>query len=111
MAYPISIVEHNQHDVTKIYDISDERFEQLEIISEHYYYHKPHNVTHKSLSENYRIIQCLFGVVKVKGPDTEIEISRENKKQLIVYPNVQIEWYNISGKAVVTRKECLKDVY
>ena len=50
-------------------------------------------------------------VVKVKGPDTEIEISRENKKQLIVYPNVQIEWYNISGKAVVTRKECLKDVY
>ena len=111
MAYPISIVEHNQHDVTKIYDLSDHRFEHLEILSEHYYYHKPHNVTHKSLSENYRIIQCLFGVVKVTGPGMEIEISRENKKQLIVYPNVQVEWYNISGKAVVTRKECLKDVY
>jgi hypothetical protein len=53
----------------------------------------------------------LFGVVKVKGPDTEIEISRENKKQLIVHPNVPIEWHNVSGKAVVTRKECLKDVY
>ena len=62
MAYPISIVEHNQHDVTKIYDLSDHRFEHLEILSEHYYYHKPHNVVHKSLSENYRIIQCLFGV-------------------------------------------------
>ena len=106
MAYPISIVEHNKNDVTKIYDISDEKFEQLEIISEHYYYHKPHNVLHKSLSENYRIIQCLFGVVRVTGPDIEIEISRENKIQLIVHPNVSIQWENTSGKAVVTRKEC-----
>ena len=31
MAYPISIVEHNKHDVTKIYDLSDHRFEHLEI--------------------------------------------------------------------------------
>ena len=108
MAYPISIVEHNQNDVTKIFDISDERFQQLEIMSEHYYYHKPHNITHKSLSENYSIIQCLFGVVKLKGPDFEIELSRENKTQLIVHPDVEVEWYNISGKAVVTRKECAK---
>ena len=111
MAYPISIVEHNQHDVTKIYDLSDHRFEHLEILSEHYYYHKPHNVTHKSLSENFRIIQCLFGVIKVKGPDLDIELSRENKKQIIVHPNIEVEWHNISGKAVVTRKECVKDAW
>ena len=108
MAYPISIIKHNQSDVTKIYDISDERFEQLEIMSEHYYYHKPHNITHKSLSDNFRLIQCLFGVVRVTGPDLEIEISRENKIQILVYPNVQIQWENISGKAVVTRKECTR---
>ena len=106
MEYPISIIKHKQNDVTKLYDSSDPKFEQLEIISEHYYYHKPHNVLHKSLSENYRIIQCLFGVVRVTGPDMEIEISRENKIQLIVHPNVSIQWENISGKAVVTRKEC-----
>ena len=62
----------------------------------------------KSLSENYRIIQCLFGVVKLKGPDFEIELSRENKTQLIVHPDVEVEWYNVSGKAVITRKECAK---
>jgi hypothetical protein len=44
--------------------------------------------------------------VRVTGPDIEIEISRENKIQLIVHPNVSIQWENISGKAVVTRKEC-----
>jgi hypothetical protein len=106
MEYPISIIKHNQNDVTKLYDSSDPKYEDLRILSEHYYYHKPHNVLHKSLSENYRIIQCLFGVVRVTGPDIEIEISRENKIQLIVHPNVSIQWENISGKAVVTRKEC-----
>jgi len=106
MEYPISIIRHNQNDVTKLYDSSDPRYEDLTILSEHYYYHKPHNVLHKSLSENYRIIQCLFGVVRVTGPDFEIEISRENKIQLIVHPDVSIQWENTSGKAVVTRKEC-----
>jgi hypothetical protein len=106
MEYPISIIRHNQNDVTKLYDSSDPRYGDLTILSEHYYYHKPHNVLHKSLSENYRIIQCLFGVVRVTGPDFEIEISRENKIQLIVHPNVSIQWENTSGKAVVTRKEC-----
>jgi hypothetical protein len=46
--------------------------------------------------------------VKLKGPDFEIELSRENKTQLIVHPDVEVEWYNVSGKAVITRKECAK---
>ena len=40
MEYPISIIRHNQNDVTKLYDSSDPRYGDLTILSEHYYYHK-----------------------------------------------------------------------
>ncbi len=108
MEFPVSIIQHNASHVTKLYDYSDPKYEGLTVLSEHYYYHKPHGVLHKSLSENFRIIQCLFGVIRMTGPDIEIQMSRENKIQIIVHPQVQVQWTNISGKAVVTRKECTK---
>ena len=58
----------------------------------------------------------MFGVCEVNAsPDwrlvdkvltEEYELSRENKKQLLVGPDVQVTWRNISGKAVMTQKTC-----
>tara|TARA_Y100000748_G_C15461072_1_gene474944 strand:- start:296 stop:451 length:156 start_codon:yes stop_codon:yes gene_type:complete len=41
-------------------------------------------------------------------PKEDFEISRENKTQVIVPPGWVSQWDNISGKAVVTVKECNK---
>ena len=43
----------------------------------------------------------MFGVCEFNLFDETIELSRENKKQLLVRPLVNINYFNISGKSVV----------
>ena len=108
MVNQVYTIEHNTGDVTKLYDFSDPKYQGLEVMSEHYYYHKPHNVRHGHSSESWRIIQCLFGVCRFESTEDEFEFSRNNKLQIIVPPLWLVHWENISGKAVVTLKECIK---
>jgi len=116
MENQIYIIDHEQTDVCKTFDVDDDRYQGLKFTHEHYYYHKPHGVEHSSLSHEWRLFTCMFGVCEVNvSPDwrlvdkvltEEYELSRENKKQLLVGPDVQVTWRNISGKAVMTQKTC-----
>ena len=114
----VFIIKHNPGDVCKLYDHSDPQYQDYTILSEHYYYHKPHHVRHSYQSDNWTIVQCLFGVCRFEAmenvdnylvPKEDFEISRENKTQVIVPPGWVSQWDNISGKAVVTVKECTKN--
>ena len=118
MVDQVSIINHNAGDVCKLYDHSDPQYQDYNILSEHYFYHKPHNVRHSYKSDNWTIIQCLFGVCRFEAmqnvnnglvPKEDLQISRENKTQVIVPPGWVSQWDNISGKAVVTVKECTKN--
>ena len=112
MENQIFIIEHEKADVCKTFDVDDNRYQGLKFTHEHYYYHKPHGVEHSSLSDEWRLFTCMFGVCKVTLTPTPgitqepIKISRENKKQILVGPNISVHWENISGKAVMTQKTC-----
>jgi hypothetical protein len=104
----IYIIEHlKEADVCKTHDFEDDSYLNLNFTQDFYYYHKPHNVSHSSLTSEWRLFTCMFGVCKVTLTQTPgftkepIEISRENKKQILVGPDVCVHWENISGKAVM----------
>jgi dTDP-4-dehydrorhamnose 3,5-epimerase-like enzyme len=115
MENQIFIIEHEKANVCKTFDTDDYRYQGLQFTHEHYYYHKPHGVEHSSLSDEWRLFTCMFGVCVVNVNDLrdkdevltkEYELSRENKKQLLVGPEIEVSWTNISGKAVMTQKTC-----
>ena len=68
---------------------------------EYYDYNIPHKVNRNNKQHFWRLFTCMFGVCEFNLFDETIELSRENKKQLLVRPLVNINYFNISGKSVV----------
>jgi len=71
-----------------------------QFVRDYYDYNKPHKQTKSNHESKWRLITCMFGVIICKCGEHEIELSRENKKQLMLGPNIKFQYYNQSGKSV-----------
>lgn len=71
-----------------------------EFVRDYYDYNKPHRQTKSNNETTWRLITCMFGVIICKCGNHTIELSRENKKQLMIGPNIKFQYYNQSGKSV-----------
>ena len=58
-------------------------------------------VRRENSDASWRLVTCMFGVCEFTVLNNTIELSRENKKQLLVKPNLRFKYFNISGKSVV----------
>ena len=97
------LIEHEQNDSVVIYDKInfDSKVKPIYFTAEYYDYNKPHKVNRNNKQHFWRLFTCMFGVCEFNLLDETIELSRENKKQLLVRPLVNINYFNISGKSVV----------
>ena len=97
------LIRHDQNDSTVIYHKPefDQKVKPIIFQSEYYDYNKPHDVYRKNSNFGWRLITCMFGVCEFTIFDDMYELSRENKSQLLIRPNVSFTYRNISGKSVV----------
>ena len=97
------IIEHVQADVTVTYDKKefDKKVQSLVFVNEYYDYNKPHKVVRENAEAGWRLVTCMFGVCEFTILNNTIELSRQNKKQLLIRPNLHFKYFNISGKSVV----------
>lgn len=97
------IIEHPKADVTVTYNKEefDKKVKPITFINEYYDYNKPHKVNRENADNSWRLITCMFGVCEFSVLNNTIELSRENKRQLLIRPNLSFKYFNISGKSVV----------
>ena len=97
------VIEHVKNDVTVTYNKEefDKKVQPLTFINEYYDYNKPHKVRRENSDASWRLVTCMCGVCEFTVLNNIIELSRENKKQLLVKPNLRFKYFNISGKSVV----------
>ena len=97
----IFIIENDLGDTSITYIQEDyEKIVPLSFVRDYYDYNKPHQQIKYNNETTWRLITCMFGVIICKCGNHEFELSRENKKQLIIGPTIKFEYYNKSGKSV-----------
>ena len=97
----IFIIENDLGDTSITYIQEDyEKILPVSFVRDYYDYNKPHRQIKHNNETTWRLITCMFGVIICKCGNHEFELSRENKKQLIIGPTIKFEYYNKSGKSV-----------
>jgi len=97
----IFLIENDQQDTSQTYDQDEyDKIIPVQFVRDYYDYNNPHGQIKQNTETTWRLITCMFGVIICKLGDHEIEISRENKKQLMIGPAIKFEYYNKSGKSV-----------
>ncbi len=97
----IFVIENEQDNTSKTYDLDEySKIVPTQFVTDYYDYNKPHKQIKSNNNTTWRLITCMFGVIICKCGKHEIKLSRENKKQLMIGPNIKFEYYNQSGKSV-----------
>tara|TARA_E500000318_G_C3560120_1_gene213022 strand:+ start:758 stop:1102 length:345 start_codon:yes stop_codon:yes gene_type:complete len=97
----IFVIENEQQNTSITYDHNEyAKIVAVTFVKDYYDYNKPHNQTRYNHDATWRLITCMFGVIICTCGDHKFELSRENKKQLMIGPNINFEYYNQSGKSV-----------
>lgn len=97
----IFVIENQQGNTSKTYDLDEySKIVPTQFVRDYYDYNKPHRQTKSNHESTWRLITCMFGVIICKCGDHTIELSRENKKQLMIGPNIKFQYHNKSGKSV-----------
>lgn len=97
----IFVIENSSKNVFVTYDkkFLDKIF-PINFVKDYYDYNKPHFQSKSNHYETWRLITCMFGVIVCKCNDFDIELSRENQKQVLIGPQIKFNYYNKSGKSV-----------
>jgi len=97
----IFIIENEQDDTSYTYEQDEfDKIIPVQFVRDYYDYNKPHGQIKSNIETTWRLITCMFGVIICKVGEHEVELSRENKKQLLIGPAIKFEYYNQSGKSV-----------
>ena len=76
------------------------KIKYIEFVKDYYDYNKPHRQSKTNHEPSWRLITCMFGVIVCKCNEYDFELSRVNKKQLLIGPDIKFNYYNKSGKSV-----------
>lgn len=97
----IFLLENEQSDTSYTYNQDEfDKIIPVQFARDYYDYNKPHGQIKTNTEKTWRLITCMFGVIICKCNEYEFEISRENKKQIVIGPTIRFEYYNKSGKSV-----------
>ena len=97
----IFLIENEQQNTSTTYNQKEyDRIVPVTFVKDYYDYNKPHNQIKSNTDTTWRLITCMFGVIICKCNNHTFELSRENKKQLMIGPKIKFEYYNQSGKSV-----------